>query len=62
MCLGTTAHWWRCCCEHALRDERYSQPVGCLLGAIAGAGLELCRQRDDYAMAAAGKTEFDEDI
>lgn len=45
-----------------LRDERYSEPVGALLGAVAGFGLEYIRQRDDYAMAAAGKTEFDEDI
>jgi len=45
-----------------LRDEKYSQPVGLALGAFAGAGLEYCRQRDDYSLAAAGKTEFDEDI
>lgn len=45
-----------------LRDERYSEPVGAVLGALAGFGLEYVRQRDDYSMAAAGKTEFDEDI
>merc|ERR1719330_1436549 len=45
-----------------LRDERYSEPIGGLLGAVAGFGLEYIRQRDDYAMQAHGKTEFDEDI
>mmetsp|Transcript_86970 Transcript_86970/g.241186 ORF Transcript_86970/g.241186 Transcript_86970/m.241186 type:complete len:236 (+) Transcript_86970:73-780(+) len=45
-----------------LRDEKYSQPVGIALGALAGLGLEFVRQRDDYSMLAAGKTEFDEDI
>lgn len=45
-----------------LRDERYSEPVGAVLGILAGAGLEHIRQRDDYSMLAAGKTEFDEDI
>ncbi len=44
------------------RDERYSEPVGAVLGALAGFGLEFVRQRDDYSMLAAGKTEFDEDI
>lgn len=45
-----------------LRDEKFSQPVGAALGSLAGFGLEYCRQRDDYSLAAAGKTEFDEDI
>merc|ERR1719188_757874 len=45
-----------------LRDEKITQPVGIALGAFAGAGLEYCRQRDDYSLIAAGKTEFDEDI
>lgn len=45
-----------------LRDERFSEPVGAVLGALAGFGLEFIRQRDDYSMLAAGKTEFDEDI
>jgi len=44
------------------RDERYSEPVGIALGALAGFGLEFFRQRDDYSMLASGKTEFDEDI
>merc|ERR1719401_174139 len=42
-----------------LRDKKYSQPVGAVLGALAGLGLEWCRQRDDYSLLAAGKTEFD---
>ena len=45
-----------------LRDEKITQPVGIALGALAGAGLEYCRQRDDYSLIAAGKTEFEEDI
>lgn len=45
-----------------LKDERFSEPVGAALGALGGFGLEYIRQRDDYSMLAAGKTEFDEDI
>jgi len=45
-----------------LRDQRISEPIGAILGALAGAGLEFFRQKDDYLMLAAGKTEYDEDI
>jgi len=45
-----------------LRDEQYGRRVGLVLGGLLGVGIEHCRQRDNYMLAAAGKTQFDEDI
>jgi len=45
-----------------LRDEQFGKHVGFVLGGLVGLGVEYCRQHDSYMLAAAGKTQFDEDI
>lgn len=47
-----------------MRDEHYSCPVGILMGAIGGFGIEFYRQREDPYLSGYSniQSDFDEDI
>lgn len=45
-----------------MKDEHYSCPVGVIMGAIGGFGIEFLRQREDPYLACNIKSDFDEDI